>query len=274
MQSFFEPVITHGARFFIRILAAFICSSVAVAILLLVPRSLRKTIIGVATFLGGAYYVVEFYTPAHGHPSVNFLSDHNDIVANFSLIFQAFALGLGVISLVQQHAKVVVRGTSGWAFSAALLVAFFSMVIFGLLNAYAPHGRILHTAVTNAEVFSFLFVGGLTNFGSAMFSMVAFFIASAAYRAFRIKTIESSLLMLSAMIVMLGSVSFGTWITHGLPEHGSPLSNLRIENVSQWIMIQVNSPAQRGILFGLGVGELAVALRIWLSLERGSYFEK
>ena len=57
----------------------------------------------------------------------------------------------------------------------------------------------------------------------------------------------------------------------GIPEQGI-LSNLRIENFSQWVLTAINSPVQRAIGFGLGLGALAMSLRIWLSLERGTYF--
>jgi hypothetical protein len=46
------------------------------------------------------------------------------------------------------------------------------------------------------------------------------------------------------------------------------------ENMSSWILTKVNSPAIFAIDLGLGVGSLATALRLWLSLEKGSYFEE
>ena len=54
-------------------------------------------------------------------------------------------------------------------------------------------------ARTRMECFKFLFSGGLTNLGSATFSMIAFYIASAAYRAFRIRSLEATLLMIAAL---------------------------------------------------------------------------
>ena len=58
---------------------------------------------------------------------------------------------------------------------------------------------------------------------------------------------------------MFGSVSFGTWFTHDIHPilsngNENPWANLRIENIAQWLMLQVNTPAQRGILFGLTLG--------------------
>ena len=86
--------------------------------------------------------------------------------------------------------------------------------------------------------------------------------------------------MIAALIVMLGSVSFGTWLTHAIPftsvrtASENPWANFRIERIAQWLLLQINAPAQRGILFGLTLGLLATSLRYWLSLERGAYFDK
>ena len=153
-----------------------------------------------------------------------------------------------------------------------------------LLNDYAPHLHVFRTGVTSVDVFNFLFQGGLTNLGAATFSMIAFYIASAAYRAFRIRSLEATLLMAAALLVMLGAVFFGTVLTSWIPTTAgvdalgrpteNPWANFRIENIAQWLLMQVNAPAQRGILFGLTVGLLATSLRLWLSLERSAYFDQ
>jgi hypothetical protein len=127
--------------------------------------------------------------------------------------------------------------------------------------------------VKASDVFDFLFQGGLTALDSAMFALIAFFIVSASYRAFRIRSVESSLLMGSAVLVMLGQVTLGTAITSGLPSTGIA-SNFRLENIAQYILLEINTPALRAIIFGIAVGFLATSLRLWLSLERGAYFDQ
>jgi hypothetical protein len=80
-------------------------------------------------------------------------------------------------------------------------------------------------------------------------------------------------MLVAAFIVMLGQVPVGAWMTSWLPAHGF-LSSFRLENVSYWILNQPNSAAQRGMRFGIEIGALAMALRTWLSLERGSFFDQ
>ncbi|MEP6755914.1 MAG: hypothetical protein ABJA67_10475, partial [Chthonomonadales bacterium] len=76
-----------------------------------------------------------------------------------------------------------------------------------------------------------------------------------------------------AFLVMLGQIYFGLVLTSWLPTEGFA-SNFRVETISDWILTRMNAPAVRAIGFGLGVGLIATSLRIWLSLERGSYFDK
>jgi tRNA A58 N-methylase Trm61 len=47
------------------------------------------------------------------------------------------------------------------------------------------------------------------------------------------------------------------------------LYNLRLPQIASWIQETLNAPVQRAIEFGVGIGALAMAIRLWLSLERG-----
>ena len=258
---------------------------VVLAALQAAPRRSRKAIIAVFTFLGGLYFATEFFWPANPATGDNFLSPYQPIVANIATVVGSFAIGLGVISLAQLHTKTIVRTRPGWGYSVVLMVSFLAMAVFGIMNEYYANQTIIPAVPgvwerQNAHgMFRFLFSGGLSNLGAATFSIIAFYIASAAYRAFRIRSLEATLLMVAALIVMLGSVGFGTVLTSAIPPTlpsgaENPWANLRIENIAQWLLVEVNSAAQRGILFGLTLGLLATSLRYWLSLERGAYFDQ
>lgn len=273
LHHFFAPMPGHGPLYYSKLAGGFLFVLAVLAGLHLAPRRSRRGIIAFFTFLAGLYYVAEFFWPATN--SKNPLTPYQDSVANIGAVVGAFAIGVGVISLLQLHTRAVARQRPGWGNSVVLIVMFVLMLVFGLLNDYAPHLRVFGSSVTSTDVFSFLFKGGLTNLGAATFSMIAFYIASAAYRAFRIRSLEATLLMAAALIVMLGAVYFGTVLTNWIPRApDNPWSNFRIENVAQWLLIQVNGAAQRGILFGLTVGLLAASLRLWLSLERSAYFDQ
>jgi hypothetical protein len=92
--------------------------------------------------------------------------------------------------------------------------------------------------------------------GATMFSILAFFIASAAYRTFRAKSREATILLIAAIIIMIG-VPIGSLISEAVP------------GIVNWIMEVPNTAAQRGILLGICLGSIATSLRIIFGIERG-----
>ena len=105
------------------------------------------------------------------------------------------------------------------------------------------------------RTYSFLFNGLFVSLGSAMFSLLGFYIAAAAYRAFRVRSAESALMMAAALIVMLGQIPFGVWLCESLPD-------MRL-----WLLQKPNVAAFRAIAIGAGVASLVMAFRMWFSLE-------
>lgn len=207
---------------------------------------------------------------ARSNLSDNFLSPYTQPVGDVSVVIGAFALGLGIYGLAAVHAKAISGKRPGWLNSLAFYVAMIAMTLVGFLKDYL--GKRPAQSLSES-VYNILFYGALNALSATMFSLVAFYIVSAAYRAFRVKSGESALMMASAFLVMLSLVPFGVLITSGLPVHGWA-SIFRLENIGHWILLFPNAAAQRGMFFGIGVGGLAMALRVWLSLERGSYFDK
>ncbi len=90
------------------------------------------------------------------------------------------------------------------------------------------------------------------------FSLLAFFIASAAYRAFRARNLLATLLLVSALIVML---RFNPYLT--------PIFGDYMARTSNWLMNVPNLAAQRAIVMGVGLGIVATALKVILGIERG-----
>jgi hypothetical protein len=89
-----------------------------------------------------------------------------------------------------------------------------------------------------------------------MFALLAFYIASAAFRAFRVRRTEAALLAGTAVIVMLGRVPVGAALWPGLPE------------VTDWIMNAPQLAAKRAILIGAALGAVSTGLKVILGLER------
>ena len=113
---------------------------------------------------------------------------------------------------------------------------------------------------SNAKKTYTIFYDGLfVPLGAAMFSLLGFYIATAAYRAFRVKSAESALMMVAAVIVMLGQIPFGIWIWDELPA------------IRSWLLEVPSTAAFRAIEIGASVGGLIMAFRMWLSIESESF---
>ncbi|MBS11191.1 MAG: hypothetical protein CME19_06280 [Gemmatimonadetes bacterium] len=170
----------------------------------------------------------------------------------FRIVF-AFAMILGIHSLLHMHWVKVTRAVQGWAYSAVTIVAFVITLLFGLYNAgagpFAPQDLKSGGLVW---IYDNIFVSA----GATMFSLLAFFIASAAYRTFRARSTEAAILLVAAICVMLGRVPIGAAISEYLPI------------LSQWLMDTPNMAARRGILIGVSLGAIATALRIIFGIER------
>jgi hypothetical protein len=175
---------------------------------------------------------------------------------NFLKILAAFALILGLGSLLKVHVDKIKRKGQNWQYSWVLIITFLVTAIIGLFGGVSGEGLL----PTRIGSFSFdiwtIFFNVEVPLGATMFALLSFFMASAAYRAFRARSTEATLLLGAAFIVMLGVLPLGNSISPHLP------------SFAQWIMDVPNVAAQRGILFGVALGMLATALKIILGIER------
>ncbi len=112
------------------------------------------------------------------------------------------------------------------------------------------------------SLYQLLYEGFFIALGSAMFALLGFYMAAAAYRAFRVRSFESALMMTAAVIVMLGQIPFGLWIWDGF-------TDLRL-----WLLSTPSTAAFRAVKFGAAVAGLVMAFRMWLSIETDSFSDK
>jgi len=159
-------------------------------------------------------------------------------------VMTAAMLLIGAINLTRIHGTNIQRKRSGYYNSVLLLVALWGFIAMGVYygNKHVNYRWIYDCTVVPLE--------------ATMFSMIAFFISSAAFRAFRIRTLEAALLGLVAAFVMLGNVPIGAAISDNIPVWKTWLTNIP------------NGAGFRAIRIGIYIGTFAAALRIALGLER------
>jgi hypothetical protein len=216
----------------------------------------RKKIIFAATFLGGLFFVVTFMC---GELAPESFDAAESRVLEVLQIVGALAVGMGLVSIGMVHGKRLVFLKKNWQYSLALFVGLVVALVAGLTEHYtgSEAGGFWHTLYTRV-VYDAL----ITNLGSSMFSLLALFMVSASYRAFRVRSPEAGLMMASALVVMLAQMPPVQVAVPG------------IVYTKQWILDTINTGAQRAILIGSGLAGLVVALRMWLGVERGSFFDQ
>lgn len=136
------------------------------------------------------------------------------------------------------------------------IVSFFVIVIAGF--AYSNGRQFLEPGTS----FDYMYQNVYAPLSSTMFAMLAFFVASASYRAFRARNKEATMLLLAAFFVMLGRVPLGDLMTGFLPE------GARLSNLADWVMNFPNAAGQRAIMIGIALGIVSTSLRVILGIER------
>ena len=217
-------------------------------------RSLPMTI----TFIIGFTVIISFFIPHEPFAKVDSnLSLWFDIIAVF-----AFILGGG--NLIKIHGDKIYRRARDWRYSIVTVAGFFITLIVGMFKV-GGDPWLTGDYVAKGTVFQFIYSAIFVPLQSTMFSLLAFYVASASYRAFRAKTKEATLLLISAFIILLGRTFVGNFLTSWLPE---PLKFLHIPNLCIWIMSFPNLAGQRGIIIGSALGIISTSLKLILGIER------
>ncbi len=187
---------------------------------------------------------------------------------NFSVwfaILAVFSFALGGANLIKSHGMKVAKRRSDWPYSVITLVSFAVVLVIGLLKVGGAPGW--QGAVTDAgTAFAWVFEAVYGPLQATLFSLLAFFVVSAAYRSFRLRSLEASILLAAATVILIGRTPLGVVVGDLYPDW---LTFLRPDVLSMWILRVPNTAGQRAILNGISLGVVATSLRLILGLDRG-----
>ncbi|GAG57172.1 unnamed protein product [marine sediment metagenome] len=181
---------------------------------------------------------------------IQFLDKASAIERDWMLLIVNMAVFVGVISIGQVHGRKIMRRVENWEYSIVLMVAMIIMALTGLPLESIGLGL-------DNPIYNFLFINVLTPLGSTMYSILAFFITSAAYRAFRARNIEAGLILVSGTIVVMSNAPL---FTASLPF---------LITWKNWIFDVPNTATMRGVMMGAALGAIALAVRTLMGIERG-----
>ena len=195
--------------------------------------------------------MIQFFVP---HPPINRMYEG---LLSWTRIIGIFALVIGLSSLIKLHYTRIARKTPDLPYSIVVFVGMAVMAIVGLING------------TEGTWFNWLFEYIQVPISATMFSLLAFFIASAAYRAFRARTMEATLMLVTAVLVMFARVPIGELMWQKLmPASVEQWWANPPGDVADWILKVPSMAARRGILLGVSLGIIATSLKIMLGIER------
>ncbi len=179
-------------------------------------------------------------------------------------IIAVFAFFLGGGNLIRVHSDKIGRQAPNWGYSVVTLIGFAAVLAVGLFKIGNPIG-IKGAVDAPGSYFELLFRYMISPLQATMYSLLAFYVASASYRAFRAKNVEATILLIAAFVILLGRTPLGMIMTSWMPPS---LSLAEIPNMAIWIMNAPNLAGQRAIMIGIALGVISMSLRLLLGIER------
>jgi len=205
----------------------------------------------------GILLIIQFFVP---HPiSEGFLDKSND----WFRILTIFAFVIGIGSLIRVHIHRISRRSEDWYYSIAVFVGMLIMPLVALIDSIRA-GKF----VTDSAGFEWFYFNFYVPLDATIFSLLAFFIASAAYRAFRARTLDATLLLLAGIALMVANAPFGNIFWNATLGQLSFLPEGFPTILGDWILEVPGMAARRGILIGLALGAISQSLRILLGIDR------
>ena len=199
----------------------------------------------------GFFYAIVYYVAVPGVVDLQAASDQ--LLAYITAVLTA-AFAIGVINLTRVHWINIKRKRATWRYSIILLLCLYSMLVFSAIAspfALDPNSAVIPASVIqfSTPIWEFLYYKIMVNINSSIFALLAFFIASAAYRAFKARSLESTILLVAGLLVVLGQAPIADLIWPGF------------SLIRDWIMAFPNTAGQRGILIGAALGIIVFSVR-------------
>ncbi len=165
-----------------------------------------------------------------------------------TVIIAAFALLLGLLNILRVHTSKMWRLQPEGAYSAVLILAMLTVLVFGLFPfRTGPSGPSQPTV-------QWIFQNIQVPIQASLSALMAFFVLTAAYRLLKVRNWPSTLMLIAALLVLVGQVTVGL-----LPV---------MPDVKDWILDVLALAGVRGVLLGVALGAILTGMRLLLGAER------
>lgn len=216
---------------------------------------MRREVPLIITSVAGFVFAVAYFIPV--------LSEAEIVFTEWVTIVQSAAIWLGLLNLTRVCMIKISRQEAGWGYAVLTVVSLVSVLAVGFYSGFAGmYGDPPYSYIDPDTAFDWVYRSMYAPLNSTMFSMLAFYVASASYRAFRARNFEATLLLVAGIFVMGGRVPLFDMMTDWLT--GFPA----FSQFADWIMTFPNTAGQRAIMIGIALGIMSSSLRIILGIER------
>jgi hypothetical protein len=199
----------------------------------------KKNIPLIVTFLIGIILVFEWFIPTDIGNQVGTGIRESGIIIN------SFAVMAGVIGLYLNETRKIMRKRDDWPYSVWMIIVVSLYIAIGVPLGY------------QSDTYQWIYNSILMPLGATMYGAISFYIAAAAYRVLKFRSLQAVVLLLPAMILILGNTPMLTSFWTGFVDIGS------------WIMSYITQPVYTGIMVGVALGTMATGVRTLLGLETG-----
>ena len=210
-------------------------------------------------FVVGLLMIIAYYVP---HKPFN---QFEGGASMWYMIIRSIALVLAFTSLIRSHYLKIRGGKLGWGYSMVMFLALIVTTVFGVL----PYGKNHLFGTRSGTIYMWIFDYVNTPAAATVFSLLAFYIASAAYRAFRVRTIDATIMLIIAIIVMIGRVPWGEmfseFMTSKISHH---LVFIRLDRLTSFLLNYPTVAARRAVYIGIALATVSTSLRVILGVER------
>ena len=196
----------------------------------------RSVPMAIAMAIGSLMLLDFFFDEAHINALGRFLLES-------AIIIVAFALLLGLLNVLVVHLRRIIKRQGDWYYSIALLVMAVIVFVAGIGG-------------TEGRAITWIFDHIQFPLQAATFSLLAFFVATAAYRGLRVRSLEALALVVVAVVVLLGQVPITRYLGDFLPA------------AKDWILDVPGTAGVRGIIIGVALGTIATGVRVLMGLDR------
>jgi len=179
----------------------------------------------------------------HFFPMPTAVTNINVTLRSFVTVVSAAALILGIIFLTIAHVRTISIQKGGWYYSIFYIVSLLITAGLGLMG------------IRN-ENFLWVYNNMTAPIGAALYSLTAFYITSAAYRVFRARNWNATVLLVCAFIVLMMLIPIGAII---FPP---------VVPIGEWLRSFPSSAGFRGMIMGISLGIMGLGVRVFTGRQK------